>query len=161
MSSNSKRRGQTPAQRAAAERRAAAASARRTPTVPSNETSSTTPSGPPLHDGPQADDGIFDLDAVVHEAAGERFRFKTGSGPDRRIWWLKTPEEVDWRENSTLSERATGLEDMRPVLELLLGEEQYEDFLDQSISMGKVSALLEAWREWHGIELPESHASRR
>lgn len=153
---NSKNRRQTPAQRAAQRRAAAPApGAREAATrVISNESGSITTHGTP-QELPYADEDVFDLDAVAHEAAGERFRFKTGIGPERRVWELRTPEEVDWKENSTLTERATGREDLRPVLRLLLGEDQYEDFLDLTISVGQVAEVLKQWRAWHGIELGE------
>jgi len=107
---------------------------------------------------PADDDGIFDLDAVAREARDERLRFK--AGPERRIWELRTPEELDWQENSRIPEQNPTGEDLRPLLRLLLGE-QYEDFVDLEISLGQVGALIKQWQEWHGIQIPESGASPR
>lgn len=104
------------------------------------------------------DGEIFDLDAVIHEARDERFRFR--AGPERRVWQLRTPEEFDWLENSRVPEQNPTGEDLRPILRLLLGE-QYEDFVKLEITLGQVNALLKQWQEWHGIEIPESDASRR
>lgn len=152
--SNSKNRRHTPVQRAATQRRTALAPTR---VVTGDgrghilsDTDGTLATAPA-----EAEDDIFDLDAVVHEASGERMRFKVRDGDGKpRVFELRTPEEVDWRENSTLTERAIGSEDLRPVLQLLLAE-QYEDFLELTISIAQVTALLEQWRDWHGIELPE------
>lgn len=111
----------------------------------------------------QQDDGafavpeeVYDLDALRHEAKDERFRFKAAG----RIWDLLTPEECDWRDMSTLTERASGVEDMRPSVEMLLAG-QYEDFLEIPLSMAQINTLFAQWRDWHGIDLGESGASRR
>lgn len=145
--STSKNRRQTPAQRAAQRR---IVPARQAATAPAQAAPATAPQATAAS-GPSGEPEIFDLDAVAHEASGERFRFKVQG----QIFELFTPEEVDWRENSALTERATGIEDMRPILRLLLGPDQYERFLDLTISSAQASELIVQWSVWHGFELPE------
>lgn len=111
-----------------------------------------TPS-PAAVDEPIGADGLLDLDAIAHEATGERYQFWAG----KRLWYLRSPEELDWLENSVAS-RASASEDLRPVLKLLLGE-QYEDFIELKITLGQVGVLTREWQKHHGITVPESSAS--
>ena len=99
--------------------------------------------------------GAFDLDAVKHEAEDTRFQFKAGG----RLWYLHSPEELDWLANSTAQSAAMS-EDLRPIVRLLLGE-QYDEFVELPLTLGQVGTLFRAWQKHHGVTVPESAASRR
>ena len=100
----------------------------------------------------------FDLDALAHEATGEHFVFKAGG----KLWSTFSPEEIPWLENSSLVERMSYAADQRPMLRMLLGEEQYERFLDlPPISARHLEYLFTEWQKFHGITVPESNASPR
>ena len=112
------------------------------------------PAQPSGAEQPDIDAGnLLNLDAIKHEAAEERFRFVAGG----RTWYLRSPEELDWLQNSVAAQ-ASAADDLRPVLRLLLAE-QYEEFVELPLTLGQVGAAMRGWQKHHGITVPESDAS--
>lgn len=137
-------------------RRAAATRSRATAPAPAPAAAAIAPAAiEPAAAAPANPADLFDLDAVRNEAGGQRFQFKAGD----RIWYLRSPEELDWLENS-IAVAFTGQDDLRPFLRQLLSE-QYEKFIELRITIGKVRALIGEWQKYHGVKLPESSASPR
>jgi len=104
------------------------------------------------------DEDVFDLDVWLREAAEDEkpFTFTVGD----TIYSMQSPEDFDWQQQSrSAADPHQG--DMRPFVQLLLGEEQYEEFCKHSIPNKGIGALVERWQAHHGISVPESRASRR
>ncbi|MGW1998153.1 hypothetical protein [Embleya sp. NPDC001921] len=103
---------------------------------------------------------ILDLDVWLNEAADEDegipFTFTVGGV----LYTLLSPEDFDWQENSRAS-ASTNQADMRPLLQLLLGEEQYEEFCKHKLPNKAINKIIGDWNDHHDISVPESRASRR
>lgn len=98
---------------------------------------------------------VFNLDAVANEAKRGRFQFEAGG----RIWYLRSPEELNWLNHSIAVQFAV-MEDLRPFMRQVLAE-QYEEFVDLPIELTKIYALIAEYQRWHGVKIPESSASPR
>jgi len=98
---------------------------------------------------------IFSLDALANESSRARFQFEAGG----RIWYMRSPEELNWLQHSVAVQFAV-MEDLRPFLREVLAE-QYEKFVELPIELTKIYALIAEYQKWHGVKIPESLASRR
>lgn len=111
-------------------------------------------------DPDEFDDEVFDLDVLVNEAAdaedGKPFRFKLGNA----LYTTAAPEDFDWQEYARLT-ASENQADGRPMMQLILGDEQYEEFCGHKLKIRHINALVERWQAHHGISVPESRASRR
>jgi hypothetical protein len=109
-------------------------------------------------DPEEFDEEVFDLDVLVNEAADEEkpFRFKLGGA----LFTTAAPEDFDWQEYGRLT-ASDNQSDGRPMMQLILGDEQYEEFCGHKLKIRHINALVERWQAHHGISVPESRASRR
>ncbi|MFE5332954.1 hypothetical protein ACFRCG_41880 [Embleya sp. NPDC056575] len=106
------------------------------------------------------DDGVFDLDVWLREAAEDAedsaYSFSLGG----RIYTLLSPDDFDWQQQSRgAADPNKG--DLRPFVQMLLGEEQYEEFCTNSVPARGIEKIVSDWQDHHGITAPESRASRR
>lgn len=97
----------------------------------------------------------MDLDALEHEATEEPFTFTLGG----QVYELHNPEDVDWQDNSELAEANEN--DLRPLVRMLLGEEQYAGFAENRVPLWKLGKLIDGYYEHHGLGPGESKASSR
>lgn len=97
----------------------------------------------------------MDLDALEHEAAEEPFTFTLAG----EVYELLNPEDVDWRHNSELTDADDN--DFRPLVRMLLGEEQYARFAENRVPLWKFGKLVDGYYEHHGLGQGESKASSR
>lgn len=104
------------------------------------------------------DDDVFDLDVWLREAADEEIPYNFTVGG--QLYSLPSPEEFDWQHHSRQSGEVNQA-DLRPFLQLLLGDEQYEQFCENRLPMKAINKILEGWQQHHGMDIPESRASRR
>jgi hypothetical protein len=95
----------------------------------------------------------FDLDALVVDAENAPpFKFKWRD----EVWEMPIMNAMPFRDQMDL-ETATVEESM----ELIMGEEQFRQFISEPISTGRMSDLIEEWHRFQGIKPGESRASRR
>lgn len=97
----------------------------------------------------------MDLDALENEAAEEPFTFTLNG----EVYETLNPEDVDWRRNSELTEARDN--DYRPLMRVLLDEEQYARFAEQRVPMWKLGKLIDGYWGHHGLGQGESSASSR
>jgi hypothetical protein len=95
----------------------------------------------------------FDLDALIVEAENAPpFRFKWRD----EVWEMPLMNAMPFRDQLDL-ESATVEESMS----LIMGEEQFERFIAEPISTGRMRDLITAWQRFQGLEPGESQASSR
>lgn len=97
----------------------------------------------------------MDLDAMENEAGEEPFTF-TLKG---EVYDTLNPEDVDWQRNSELTEARDN--DYRPLMRVILDEDQYARFAAHRVPMWKLAKLIDGYWEHHGLGQGESSASSR
>lgn len=102
------------------------------------------------------EDEIYDVRSWRREAEIKPFRFHI----DEELFTAKSPEEFDWQEQSRNAARSQD-GDMRPFIQMMLGDEQYERFCKHEVLNGELGGIAEAWQQFYGLSVPESRASRR
>ena len=100
-----------------------------------------------------SDEYDYDLDALVVDAENAPpFKFKWRD----QVWEMPLMNAMLFRDQLDL-EAATVEESMR----LIMGEDQFERFIAEPISTGRMRDLIETWQRFQGLEPGESRASRR
>ena len=100
-----------------------------------------------------SDEYDYDLDALVVEAeALPPFRFKWRD----QVWEMPWMNAMPFRDQLDL-ENATVDQSMR----LIMGDDQFERFIAEPISTGRMRDLIETWQRFQGLEPGESRASSR
>lgn len=100
-----------------------------------------------------SDEYDYDLDALVVEAENAPpFKFKWRG----EVWQMPLMNAMQFRDQLDL-ENATVEESMR----LIMGEDQFEQFIAEPISTGRMRDLIAAWQRFQGLEPGESAASSR
>ena len=100
-----------------------------------------------------SDEYDYDLDALVVEAENAPpFKFKWRD----EVWHMPLMNAMPFRDQLDL-EAATVEESMR----LIMGEDQFERFIAEPISTGRIRGLIETWQRFQGLEPGESQASSR
>jgi len=95
----------------------------------------------------------YDLDALVVDAeSAPPFRFKWRD----EVWEMPLMNAMPFRDQLDLEE-ATVEESMG----LIMGAEQFERFISEPISTGRMRDLIAAWQRFQGLEPGESRASSR
>ena len=100
-----------------------------------------------------SDEYDYDLDALVVDAENAPpFKFKWRD----EVWEMPLMNAMQFRDQLDL-ENATVDESMR----LIMGDDQFERFMAEPISTGRMRDLIEVWQRFQGLEPGESRASRR
>jgi len=95
----------------------------------------------------------YDLDALEVEAENSPpFKFKWRG----EIWEMPLMYAMQFRDQLDL-ENATVEESMR----LIMGEDQFDRFIAEPITTGRMRDLIAAWQRFQGLEPGESPASSR
>lgn len=101
----------------------------------------------------------FDLDAHVDamakEAVGEPFSFRLGG----ERFTMAAPEDSDWRLAVGLDDENAG--SLKPFLEELLGEDQFERFMEHRLPAKALGELIRRCQAHYGTTPGESKASKR
>lgn len=104
---------------------------------------------------------VFNLDVWLRESAEEDEEKHYSFEFNGEVYTLLSPEDFDWQAQSRgAANQDKG--DLRPFVQMLMGEEQYERFCANPYVPAKaIDKIAGDWNEHHGISVPESRASRR
>ena len=100
-----------------------------------------------------SDEYDYDLDALVVDAENAPpFKFKWRD----EVWQMPLMNAMQFSDQLSL-EDSTVEDSMR----LIMGSDQFDRFIAEPISTGRMRDLIEAWQRFQGLEPGESRASRR
>ncbi|MEU8136578.1 hypothetical protein [Streptodolium elevatio] len=109
------------------------------------------------------DDGILDLDEWLREVADEDsedgdptpapYTFIVGG----RMYTMNPADDFDWQETA----RLISSNDTQLFVQLLLGDEEYEEFCKNKLPNKAIKKITDEWQAHYGLTVPESRASRR
>ena len=95
----------------------------------------------------------YDLDALVVEAENAPpFKFKWRD----QVWEMPLMDALEFSDQLALEEAT-----VERSMELIMGEEQFAQFIAGPISTGRMRGLIKAWQKHQGLEPGESRASSR
>lgn len=95
----------------------------------------------------------YDLDALVVEAENAPpFKFKWRD----RVWEMPLMDALEFSDQLALEEAT-----VERSMELIMGEDQFTEFIAEPISTGRMRGLIKEWQAFQGLEPGESRASSR
>lgn len=95
----------------------------------------------------------LDLDAIESEANETPFTFRAGGD----VFTAISPDDADWQATAD-TDSPGGL---RAFVRELLGEDDYERFIEKTITNKQLGELVKACQKHYGVSVGESKASPR
>lgn len=101
---------------------------------------------------------VLDLTKWLREVADEDeevapFSFTV----EEDIYTLVSADDFDWQDTA----RLISTNDTQLFVQMLMGDEQYEDFCKHRLPNRALKKITDDWQAHYGLTVPESRASRR